>query len=274
MRSLSFHDAYACRHSGACCNAGWIEPLDTGTCRHFGAHASGGCTIHRASGHGALPRACQQFPRVATISPLGASVTLSAFCPTSASLLFARGPFAITERPSPLFQAELEGMDARDALPPLLREGMLMDWASVARWEALAVDLLSARRHDPGGALAVIESASRHVCATWSPGSGHTLGRALSGAFDAASAGPPAGAGDAGVLAEPAARYFAAHAFACWPMYQGRGIAGALEHLAAVRATLDAESARQAADAGRALDAALLMAAFRQSDLRLRHTAG
>src|SRR5687768_17820178 len=110
LRILNFNAAYACRHSGACCTAGWIEPDDKGHCRFHDAHPDGGCTIQRAHGHDAIPRSCQQFPRFATLSPLGTSVTLSAFCPTSASLLFGDGPFEIIKvaetRP-------LEGLDAR-----------------------------------------------------------------------------------------------------------------------------------------------------------------
>ena len=38
----------------------------------------------------------------------------------------------------------LEGLlDARDALPPLLRPGVLMDWPSLERWERFAVSVLA-----------------------------------------------------------------------------------------------------------------------------------
>jgi hypothetical protein len=160
IRLLSFHRAYACRHSGACCSAGWIEPLESGVCRHFDAHAHGGCTIQRASGHDALPHACQQFPRVATLSPLGTSVTLSAFCPTAAALLFDDAAFEIVTIDD---ARRYEGLDATNVMPPLLRDGMLMDWDAVATWEELAVATLSTHRHDVDRAMGIIGTASaRH----------------------------------------------------------------------------------------------------------------
>lgn len=250
---LSFQKEYACRHTGACCSAGWIEPLEDGRCRHFDADPSGGCTLQRASGHGALPHACQQFPRVATLSPLGVSVTLSAFCPTAASLLLDDGPFAIEAVED---TRTYEGLDARAVMPPLLRPGMLMNWDAVARWEELAVATLSDHRDDVDRALAIIERASTEVCETWTPEDGR-LSDALERAF--------AGAGVSGAeipASAPQARFMASHAFACWPMYDGRGIRGALEWLVQARTALDEERRSHS-----------LAGAFRQADLRLRHAS-
>lgn len=280
LRVLSFHRDYACRHSGACCSAGWVEPLEDGVCRHFSAHPGGSCAIQRAHGHEALPHACQQFPRVATLSPLGTSVTLSAFCPTAASLLFGTEPFQIVQTPD---ARVFEGLDARDVMPPLLRPDMLMDWESVERWEVLAVAALSDYRDDVERALEIIEQASTQVIAEWTPGDGN-LATALTAAFrraresgvslatpltdrrrDRSLARPhPGGAGDmpdSSARDVAMARYFASHAFACWPMYNGEGIRGALDWLLKVRTALDDER-RSASD---------LNAAVRQADLRLRH---
>jgi hypothetical protein len=253
VRMLSFHRAYACRHSGACCSAGWIEPRADGVCRHFDAHPSGGCTVQRVHGHDALPHACQQFPRVATLSPLGTSVTLSAFCPTAAALLFDDAPFTIDT----LVDSRVyEGLDARAVMPPLLRPGMLMDWDSVARWEELAVATLSDHRHDAARALGIIADASLQVSETWTPGS-VSLREALETHFRTEAAEPT----EPEEPMEPsAARFFASHAFACWPMYDGRGMRGALDWLVKARTALDEE--RRSHD---------LLEAFRQSDLRLRH---
>ena len=251
MRVLSFQRDYACRHSGACCSAGWIDPRPDGVCRHF----DGRCSIQRVSGHDALPHACQQFPRVATLSPLGVSVTLSAFCPTAASLLFDEGPFSIVTLDD---NRRYEGLDATNVLPPLLRDGMLMDWESVAAWEELAIATLSAHRHDAGHALRIIEQASEDVCATWTPARG-SLGDALTAAFadaDISAAEMPESATSAAH-----ARYLASHAFACWPMYDGRGIRGALDHLKTVRAALREERGS-------------LKERIRQTDLKLRHGVG
>jgi len=255
VRILSFFRGYACRHSGACCNAGWIEPDPNGRCRYYDEHPGGSCSVHRAGGEAALPQACRQFPRVAALSPLGVSVTLSAFCPTAASLLFGSDPFRIVETAD---HRVSEGLDATTVMPPLLRPGMLMDWDAVARWEELAIATLSSHRHDVDRALAIIEQASEEVCATWTPG-GESLATTLAGAFaeaaDISAAGTPA-------VSPAPARYLAAHAFACWPMYQGRGIRGALEWLVKARTALD-EERRSAVD---------LKEAFRQADLRLRHS--
>lgn len=253
LRLLTFHTTYACRHSGACCNAGWIEPVDAGRCRFYEAHASGGCTIHRAHGHDWLPQACQQFPRVVTQSPLGISLTMSAFCPTAASLLFGDEPFSIATADD---ARGYDGLDARSVLPPLLRAGMLMDWASVARWEDLTIATLSTYRHNVEHAVRIIEQASQAVCSTWTPADG-PLADALTRAYL-----EPIEPFEPTEPDEPAvARFLAAHVFACWPMYQGHGIRGALEHLRTVRATLNDERAQ----------AASLKEAFRQSDVRLRH---
>lgn len=276
VRILSFFRDYACRHSGACCNAGWIEPHSNGRCRYYDGHPGGSCSVHRASGEAALPQACRQFPRVATLSPVGVSVTLSAFCPTAASLLFGPDPFRIVEAAD---HRVYEGLDATTVMPPLLRPGMLMDWESVVRWEELAVATLSTHRHHVDRALSIIEQASEEVCATWTPG-GEALATALSSAFTevAGISAAPSRRGrakersrlrsfDAVTAETPAtssalARYLAAHAFACWPMYQGRGIRGAVEWLVKARTALD-EERRSQPD---------LKAAFRQADLRLRHS--
>ncbi len=91
-------------------------------------------------------------------------MTLSHYCPTAAGMLFpcqseelgspgdeeSAGPrgsgdpaLRIVEDP-PAFPADWpwEGLDARDALPPLLRPGVLMDWPSLERWERFAVSVL------------------------------------------------------------------------------------------------------------------------------------
>jgi len=259
LRTLSFQRDYACRHSGACCTAGWIEPDESGRCRFHDAHPDGGCRIQRESSHESLPRACQQFPRVATLSPAGTSVTLSAFCPTAASLLFGTEPFTIVDAPD---TRALDGLDARGVLPPLLRDGMLMDWEAVARWEQLAVETLSAHRDDADRALALIDAASTPVIGTWTPADG-TLSDALAAAFSRVTAsggdGDMPGSRDRRNAAR--ARYFASHAFACWPMYNGQGIRGALDWLLKARTALDAER-RSCPD---------LKEAVRRADLALRH---
>jgi hypothetical protein len=49
-------------------------------------------------------------------------------------------------------------------------------------------------------------------------------------------------------------RYLAAHAFASWMAYQGRGLRGWVRSVAAAHETLTTETARHSAQAGRPLD--------------------
>jgi hypothetical protein len=152
---LSMHVPYVCQHAGVCCSSRWPIPVerarvstvqllrrdgswlravegepadvagvlavsDSGQC----VFHDQGCEIHRAFGSGALPSACQHFPRQVLIDPRGVFVTLSHYCPTAADLLFShRGPVVIVEGPPALAEGEVEGIDARDVLPPVLVAG-------------------------------------------------------------------------------------------------------------------------------------------------------
>jgi Fe-S-cluster containining protein len=123
-------------------------------CVFYGPAAGGSCDIHRTLGHSALPLACRQFPRISVLDPRGASVTLSHYCPTAASLLEHAGRVAILADPIDAPPgAEYVGLDARDALPPLVRADMLMDWQSWWALEARAVDLLANGEGPAGQAL-------------------------------------------------------------------------------------------------------------------------
>ncbi len=141
--------------------------------------------MHRQLGLEALPPACRDFPRVVTLTPLGVSITLSHFCPTAASLLFAPviprdsglpGPegsaVRIVENP-PAFPSSwpYEGLDARDALPPLLRPGVLMDWPSLERWERFAVAVLGDEGRSPEAALDLLTTAAEEA-RRWTPDDG------------------------------------------------------------------------------------------------------
>jgi hypothetical protein len=137
---LAFHAAWRCRHSGACCRAGWSIPIEGPAFErvrlHFGVRADAGalfahegrmpegaaamlgvrpggacvffdeqanerrCEIHRTLGEANLPAACRQFPRVALHDRRGMLVTLSHFCPTAASLLLEPSSFDIIEAPA------------------------------------------------------------------------------------------------------------------------------------------------------------------------------
>ena len=135
------------------------------------------CAIHRVLGGDALPAACQHFPRACLIDPRGVFVTLSHYCPTAAGLLFEHsGPVAIIEGPAANPHGQPEGLDARDALPPLLTTGVLMDLDAYSEWEAYLVRRLTddtdvARTALPEQLLDVLDADARQVMG-WRPGRG------------------------------------------------------------------------------------------------------
>jgi hypothetical protein len=157
--SLNVHAGYVCRHSGACCTAGWsipvepriraligadwLTPDELGGCPQYD-RPTGLCRIHAQHGESMLPDSCFQFPRRALVDDRGTFVSLSHFCPTAAGLLVdATGPLEIVSDP-PAFPAmrKYEGLDARGEWPPLLRPNVLFDPDSYTRWEEHLVDVL------------------------------------------------------------------------------------------------------------------------------------
>jgi hypothetical protein len=182
--ALSFHAQYACRHSGACCTAGWSIPVEprllslvgvdllvpdaTGTCIHFD-RASRLCEVQRAHGENMLPGACYQFPRRALIDDRGTFVALSNFCPTAATQLCeSDGELAIVASPPAFPERRVyEGLDARGQWPPLVRPGVLFDLASYSRWETFIVSTF-ASGVSAGTALARIAATAERLRA-WTP---------------------------------------------------------------------------------------------------------
>jgi hypothetical protein len=283
-----------------------------GRCAFFEPHAGNLCAIHRGLGHEALPVACRQFPRLALLAPDAVRITLSHFCPTAAGLLFAPGPCAIVEDPPAFPPARVyEGLDAREALPPLLRPGVLLGWDGHAAWEAHAVATLAGGALGPEEALARLE-AQAAAASAWTVDDGPFLpflrgtfalapsaGGGARGSIDEAVAAwrlargcvPPALAAPADLppgLAEadqglvvPAwpgqaatvGRYLAAKAFASWCALQGPGLRTTVAALATAWGVLRVEAARACLRAQRPLDAVLLKEAVRAADLLLVHLA-
>lgn len=210
VRALSFHASYRCRSSGACCSSGWPIPVEPGIEEPLGGlpvaagpalvpaaglphgarvvlrsdsagrcallRSDGLCAVHAQLGEAALPVACRQFPRVVTLTPLGVSVTLSHYCPTAAALVIssdgaAAEPVHIVPSP-PVFPASwpCEGLDARGALPPLLRPGVLMTWAALERWEHHAVATLTRPRSVEAALAQLVAQAER--ARRWTPADG------------------------------------------------------------------------------------------------------
>jgi hypothetical protein len=267
------------------------------------------CIVHRDIGEPALPATCRHFPRVAVRDPRGTFVTLSHFCPTAASMLFREDvPLTIVEHPPAFPFADYDGLVVGgDDLPPLLTPRTLMDFDGFDTWERHMV----ARCADGHSPESVVATLSRDAMALrqWTPGTRTLAGavRALRG--DAVAAvlpdtlapslrlrddvvaampddlrPPPdeAGLDDAyrgrvcpewHTFHAPLTRYLAAKAFASWTAYQGRGVATVVRGLESALALVRIEAARQCRDAGRRLDAGLLLEAFRSADFALNHLA-
>ncbi len=287
IRCLSFHAAYRCRHAGACCHAGWTIPfseteaarvhtlsLGAGTIvttaagekiaakSHSGAcvflDRENLCAIQCVGGHGALPMSCRMFPRSILMDARGTFISLSHFCPTAAGLLFADGPpVAIVEAPESLVDVgPLDGLDAREAWPPLLRRGVLMDLQSYDAWERLGVELLTRDGVAPGAALDALDRVSGRI-GGWTADDGPLVTR-VHDAF-AAAAPPTAALGRDDVAIK---RWLAARLFACWLAYQKDGLAAIVDYLnSCVR--LFAEERARGENAREAI---------RRTDLRVMHT--
>ena len=272
---LNFHVNYACRHSGACCSACWPIPVERhrvmqiqqvsnhadwlvpttgapddiagrlafGPAGHCVFHGDPGCEVYSMR-----PASCAHFPYVCLIDQRGVHVTLSHYCPTAASMLFDHdGPTAIVAGRSPVPEFDpREGLDARDALPPLASPSRLMSFDDFASWEENTVRTVGAHMA-PRVAWPEATQDLEDIC-----------GRLVAPAWQAF---------------EPViARYLAAKAFASWAAYlNDDGTAAVLCGVEAARAVLQVEAARQCARADRILDAPLLKEAIRQSDLLLVH---
>lgn len=288
--------------------AAMLERTDRGECVFF-ARDSHLCVVHRDAGEAALPATCRHFPRLAVSDRRGTFVTLSHYCPTAASMLFREDvPLEIVENPTAFPPIDYDGLSVgEEDLPPLLSPRMLMDPEGYSAWERHMVGRCAADRL-PESVVATLATDAASV-RTWKPG-GQPLAAAIAAlpreyvdvpvseslapAFelraevlaavpdDLKPAPDEAGLDDVYALsARPGwptfsaavNRYLAAKAFASWSAYQGRGVATIVRSLEAALALVRVEASRQCRDAGRALDGALLLEAFRGADFVLNHLA-
>jgi hypothetical protein len=227
--ALNVHGGFECRHSGACCTAGWpipveaaavdairahglagrwalgaaggrpdgaaavLEPLPDGACPALDQAAGNLCAIQRRLGHDALPAACRHFPRVALLEADAVRVTLSHFCPTAARML-ARpdvGALAIVGDAAGIAdRGEHEGFDARRTIPPFLRPGVAMDAATCRRWERAALGALDAADTSVEDRLAALALMAEAIRA-WTPESGTLQDHAAHAISAAAGPGRP-----------------------------------------------------------------------------------
>lgn len=282
---------------------------ERGTCVFFDDR-SRLCIVHRDLGETALPATCRHFPRLAVRDARGTFVSLSHFCPTAAEMLFRDDvALEIVAEPPAFPPADYEGLvvTAED-LPPLLQPRMLMDLDGYTAWERHMVARCAAVARTPESVLATLERDAALI-RTWAPGRDSLTQAiaALPGDFvdaaapealdvslrrhaDAMAAVPdelrPAAdedrLGDAYVafvraswpgFSAPLDRYLAAKAFATWTAYQGRGVATIVRGLDAALALVRVEASRLCRNAGRPLDRALLLEAFRAADFILNHLA-
>jgi len=165
----------------------------SGACVFFEEDRGNLCAVHRELGAEWLPAACRQFPRVVLQDARGMLISLSHFCPTAAGLLLGSPwapAFEIVHAPGTLsLEGDVEGLDARDALPPLLRPGMLTDHEGYDRWERRAIGVLAREDLTAEQALRLLETATRAV-QSWRPGA-VSLRETVDREFDVASAGKP-----------------------------------------------------------------------------------
>jgi hypothetical protein len=141
----------------------------------FDRSADGSCLIHREAGIEALPSACRHFPRKVLHDSRGTLISLSHFCPTAAAMLLDRADLSIVEAKPPLrLESAMEGLDARDALPPLVRPGLLSDIAAYDAWERASIGAFAASGRGYADCLDRVSAAAESV-RQWNPKHGSLL---------------------------------------------------------------------------------------------------
>jgi Fe-S-cluster containining protein len=297
---LNVHAGYACRDSGMCCSSGWpipversrVDAIEAAIARDsiplrvvpwlapeehspddvagtLGLRPNGHCVFFEAGRpgcaiHDVKPAGCVHFPYVCLIDQRGVHVTLSHYCPTAAAMLFEHsGPIAIVEGPPPV-PGELEGLDARESLPPTSTDGQrLLTPNELDQWQRDAV--ANARMAELGGDDLTLFNQARTAVPTpwWWPDAPDHLEDAwyslvAPGWFK---------------FEDALTRYAAAKAFASWSLYLGNGVEAAAHTARMASAVVRIEAARQCRMFGRPLDRELITEAIRQSDLLLVHYA-
>jgi hypothetical protein len=289
--------------------AAMFERTDDGQCV-FLERSSRLCIVHRDLGETALASTCRHFPRLAIHDRRGTFVALSHFCPTAASMLFREDvPVAIVDAPPAFPPRDYEGLDVTDEdLPPLLHPQMLMDLEGYTAWERHMVSRCHDVTRRPESIMATLHRDAIAI-GRWKPGAvplADAIAQLPSGFVEAEAASaldasldlfheaitavpiefrpdPDEDRLDQAFVTfvrpgwsrfhAPVNRYIAAKAFATWTAYQGRGVATIIRGIEAAVALVRVEAARQCRDAGRPLDAGLLLEAFRSADFILNHLA-
>jgi hypothetical protein len=225
-----------------------------GRCVSHDRHPAGGCRIQRTLGHQALPLACRQFPRLSVRHGDDVSVTLSHYCPSVRALLNAPADTVSIVDGAPAFPAvgEYVGLNADPLVPPLLHARVALDWDTWPLIESRAVALLDEqgwagltrlgdaierlRVWTPGrsplhdAVHAAFDMALLEQAPGWSRYAGSTdltadVMAAIPEAWQAtARAAIASGAAAPDLSDATVGRFLAAHAFANWAAYNGRGL--------------------------------------------------
>jgi hypothetical protein len=263
--------------------------------------------IHRDIGEHALPSACRHFPRKVLHDPRGSLISLSHFCPTAAAMLLADGAVSIVDaRPPLLLDLEMEGLDARRALPPLLRPGLLCDMEGYDAWERAGVARFAPR--DCGYTACLNElAAATEAIRQWKPGA-RSLSDCVLLAFAHARADTRTSwshgdamqrvtrltAGCAGEELKPIVNfedewetrinisendwfdrgmknYLAARLFGNWIAYQGQGLRTIVEWLRTCTAVVHHFVLQRLIRSGLPLDHSVFIESVRSTDLLLLH---
>jgi Fe-S-cluster containining protein len=279
-----------------------------GACVFFEPSRGNLCAIQRQMDHAHLPSACRHFPRIVLLDPRGTFITLSHVCPTAARMLIAGGPAEVVANP-PGFDAHVvwEGLDARDALPPLVQPGVLWDWDAWDAWERGAVARLAARHGSAEQALGSLAAAVNRL-SQWRPGDVPLMDEVLAALIEGAHPNEDPGLTPGAVLAltkvaqesvpallrpatdEPlpteaqiaelpgwnawapvVGRYLAARAFANWAGYYAMGLRTWYKSIMVAYAVLRSSCARACAAKGHALDESIVVAALGEADHLLMH---
>ncbi len=262
------------------------------------------CSLQQAGGENMLPSACRHFPRVFLRDGRGTMVTLSHYCPTAAALLLEDDrPATVVDAAAPLALSEpIEGLDARDALPPLVRPGLLADLEGFAAWEEAALAEFAAA---PSADVALdrIAAATEQI-RQWTPQRGRLV-TAVSSAFAAETSsrsgddrlsegfgavrevtGPhplldvdadfasdwttlQSQSGD--VLQRPIANYMAACTFGNWTAYRGQGLRTVVAWLRGCYDVVRVQLVRHARAAG-GINREVMIESFRMADFIIVHT--
>lgn len=291
---------------------GVLAHRPNGACIFFDHDGARLCEVHRVLGEAALGQACRQFPRMASHDARGTEVSLSHFCPTAAKLLAGDTEAVLVDATEGFPGAGTwEGLEARDALPPLLRPGVLCSFEGWAAWQRFVIEMLATRDSTPAALAAICGAAER--LRAWDIGLGAFDRYALAvlaevGPAVAAGASPPAippptrgeaaAAWDAALDAVPSLlappetpdwsrwaeaeldwhrhdrvlrRYLAARSVGAWVAYQGRGVRSWVRWLVLAWHVALAERCRPVEPGSPTGSEAL--EAIRRSDLLLVHLA-